>query len=298
MVVTRAKAAASLRQTCAIAARLRQRYPFKVVLKGRCDVLYADLSLPHTTRRRARRVVHPHSPRANRRPSLQLNVKAPTPNDSPAMMAGDDTSPYINNRIHPGTELMNTAEMIGEIIFYVDWPSLMALSKSTSIARRCVRVEIRMRINSLVGGFISKDTLKSFFDVLQTLDSVIVGSVARRLLAMNATWWNQAIKSLGHSNIHPFDFSFDLNIIVPFGKFAAMRDYLSSIGFGNWKTSERILHYDGVLYQMEYGSMFHKGIRRVCSSFFLFYIILCMLTDLASLSSLLYLRVLQTVFSP
>ncbi|KAH6871666.1 hypothetical protein BKA70DRAFT_1026755, partial [Coprinopsis sp. MPI-PUGE-AT-0042] len=130
--------------------------------------------------------------------------------------------------------LFTTSEMISEIIFYVDWPSLMALSKTTSTVRGCVRVEVRMRIDGLVKAFIPKDDITSFFDTLYTVDGVIVGSVARRLLSINAAWWKQGIKSLGYSLFHPFDFSFDLNIIVPFGKLSAMREYLSSIGFGNW----------------------------------------------------------------
>jgi hypothetical protein len=249
MVTTRAKSAAILSRTRTTAARLGSRFPFKIVLKGpRPD--FGHKLLPSQPPRKSARI-------KTKRNSALSKARGTSLTTIPDAVGTLDID-------KPGTQIFNTGELIGEIIFYVDWLSLMALAKTTSTVRGCVGVEIRQRIRGLVKAFIPSEETTKLIDELHAVDGVIVGSVARRLLCINMEWWKNGIKSLGHSKFHPFDYSFDLNIVVPLGKFDAIHEYLSSIGFGDWKYPDPALHFDGVLKQLQSGSRYHKEIDRVC----------------------------------
>jgi hypothetical protein len=96
--------------------------------------------------------------------------------------------------------------------------------------------------------------------MLDKTGGLLVGSVARRLLAMNTAWWFEgemvATNKYNPDDVrlqNPYDFSMDLNLIVPHGQVDACKAYLEEVGYGAW-TEERVsVHFRNVAGRVIHG---------------------------------------------
>ena len=128
-----------------------------------------------------------------------------------------------------------TPELLAQVLQACNWPTLMAISRANHYGRELVRMVVRDRMRYLLNPFIctpdSTNNFLAFMDTLNRTGGGVLGSIARRLLAVNAPF-------LQHTNEHStkkYDSSFDLNIVVPFGMIDQMMEWFRENGLGDWR---------------------------------------------------------------
>lgn len=120
-----------------------------------------------------------------------------------------------------------TCRIYLRILPFCDWYSLMSLSRTSGVWRAAVQLEVRDRMESMVDPFVPNGNLNSFMCMLEDTQAAVVGSVARRLLAAGSEYMRERLE---HGYLQ-WDYSFDLNILVPSSSFDNCVRWFRSQGY-------------------------------------------------------------------
>lgn len=128
-----------------------------------------------------------------------------------------------------------TPELLTQILEACEWPALMEVSRANRYGRDAVQVVVEYRLRRLVEPYIatrnSSNNFSSFIETLDKLGGGVLGSIARRLLAVNAPFLNE----VNEKTSLEYDSSFDLNIVVPLGQIEAIVNWFTQNGWGDWQ---------------------------------------------------------------
>ncbi|KAH6879354.1 hypothetical protein BKA70DRAFT_1447940 [Coprinopsis sp. MPI-PUGE-AT-0042] len=155
------------------------------------------------------------------------------------------------------SEIVNLPETMVEILYYVDWSTLMHVATLSKYMRACIRLAVKERLCYLLGDFVSRSRFPSLLDLMHRTSCVIVGSVAHRAFTMNTNWYN-----IDYNNdTNPYNWSYDLNIIAPSGRAEDCQAFFQSIGYSMWYPEALASHYDGVAIAMQRGFLKDQDLK-------------------------------------
>ncbi|EAU80835.2 hypothetical protein CC1G_04945 [Coprinopsis cinerea okayama7 len=122
-----------------------------------------------------------------------------------------------------------TVELLFQILEQVDWPTLIQMSRTSTLARFAAVAEGRRRVYLALSRFITKGQVLSFLTALKDSQGIVVGSVASTIPRYGAPSFERSDKLLLDS-----DDPYDLNIVVPAGRQAQFMDAMHQFGFKTW----------------------------------------------------------------
>lgn len=73
--------------------------------------------------------------------------------------------------------VFHCADLIFQILFFLDWPSLLRFSRCSQGARRLVQQETTHRVRQFLRPFITADVYLHFMDMLRSSESAIAGGI-------------------------------------------------------------------------------------------------------------------------
>lgn len=125
-----------------------------------------------------------------------------------------------------------TPELLTQVLRLCEWPSLMLVSRCNRYGRDAVRVVVEEKMRQLLEPFVGPvEVFKTFMQALEKSGGGLVGSIVRRLLAVNAPF----LAEVNEATSLKYDSSFDLNIVVPRGEISFMIDWFTKLGWGEWE---------------------------------------------------------------
>lgn len=125
----------------------------------------------------------------------------------------------------------NIPELLGHILGFCDWRTVMSVSRTDPIGRSVARWVIQERIRFILQPFVPAECFNSFLTLLHDTGSAVVGSIIRRLLALNS----------GHDVDIPqrllpkLNSSHDINLLVQAENADAWVDWYTNQGYGGWR---------------------------------------------------------------
>jgi hypothetical protein len=121
-------------------------------------------------------------------------------------------------------------ELRAQLMEQCDHYSLMSISRANRDARSTVQFEIRCRIRTVLQPFIPFPLFESFMDMLHRMESVVYGSVVRRLLMINSCF-EQDLDEPCHLR---YNTSGNLNIATPPHTQEQCQAWFTLNGYGQW----------------------------------------------------------------
>lgn len=125
-----------------------------------------------------------------------------------------------------------TPELLGLVLGFCEWPTIMQVARGNSYAREIARFVVEEKMRRILEPFIGPvECFKSLIQALDTSKGGIVGSVVRRLLAVNAPF----LEHTNQGTSLTYDSSFNLNIVVPRGQITFIIDWFTNNGWREWE---------------------------------------------------------------
>ncbi|RXW14313.1 hypothetical protein EST38_g11541 [Candolleomyces aberdarensis] len=122
-------------------------------------------------------------------------------------------------------------EIMEAVLSQASFPTVMAVSRVNQYGRSLAQREIRVRIRDVLAPFVDEDQFDGFMQALQALGGGIIGSHARRLLALKSKVMDDAFDM---DPDHPYHRSTNLNLVVLKGALDKAKDCLEAIGYSEW----------------------------------------------------------------
>ncbi|KAJ3499737.1 hypothetical protein NMY22_g19484 [Coprinellus aureogranulatus] len=106
-------------------------------------------------------------------------------------------------------------ELVRIIVFFADWPTLMAIARTSRVCRNAAKSEVQYRLSFALRPFISPTLLPDFFSEMSDSGIAIVGSIPLHVLQINRPWYAAYMASWWSLDFPLPTTSLDLNILVP-----------------------------------------------------------------------------------
>ncbi|KAJ3516299.1 hypothetical protein NMY22_g14245 [Coprinellus aureogranulatus] len=140
----------------------------------------------------------------------------------------DADTVYLNN------------DLIFQILFYLDWPSLFRLSQASRDSRQLVREEFRFRLRFFLSPFITRFLYDSFMAMLRQTAGGIVGGIPYLFLTMCKPFHSSPEQRLARAMYHHrrrhVGKVIQLQVLVPRSGWNAASDWLRGHGYVKDKT--------------------------------------------------------------
>lgn len=115
----------------------------------------------------------------------------------------------------------DVGELLSMIASYIDWYTLMKLSRSGQGGRKAAQYETRVRLRILLGPYLEASHFPGFLDILDRTKGLVCGSIARQLLS------TQSSNDILVMPNRPFD----LNLVVTKSGSKKCMKFFMDIGF-------------------------------------------------------------------
>ncbi|KAF6763372.1 hypothetical protein DFP72DRAFT_1060535 [Ephemerocybe angulata] len=157
-------------------------------------------------------------------------------------------SPFTVRDAPASHQVFRTPELLENILIRADWQSVMSISRSSFYGRTVAQLAVCCRILEVILPFVGNkmEKAKKFLDMMDRVGAGIIGSVARRLLAINSAWMDEAISA----GITRFVSCRDLNLVVPPGRLELAVGWLGSLGYNTVRISPPSLPYSDSVTQI------------------------------------------------
>lgn len=160
--------------------------------------------------------------------------------------------PYLDGAVHgSGLEVFYTPELLRMILILADWPTIMAMSRTSQYARFCSQLAVRALLKEVLDPFVGRTDFVDFVRMMDATGCGITGSVARRLLYTNSKLHLRAVVD----NTKKYTTSKDLNIVVPNGHIDAVKAWFVARGVPSFEQEATQMPYSSVV------KAFYRGKR-------------------------------------
>lgn len=137
----------------------------------------------------------------------------------------------VGSRFLEADEVYNVPELLGYILSFCDWRTVMAVSRADDAGRVAARWAVQERIRSTIHPFVASENFHGFLKMLQDTGAGVVGSNVRRMLACNSGYDADIPQTLSAK----LQSSHDLNMLVHAEQADSMVDWFTAQGYGGWK---------------------------------------------------------------
>lgn len=145
-------------------------------------------------------------------------------------------------RTYPSANaVFNVPMLLSMIAYYLDWYTLMALSRSSRAGRIAARFRTRQLLRTLLRPYLRTSTLDDFLYMLDKVRGAVVGSIIRRLLAANSEAGGAGKSSIFHTR---YNSSADLNILVETTGYDSCVKFFRDLGYPEFQTMTPAFPYE------------------------------------------------------